>query len=267
MKTETCLAAALLVVAAFAHAETPEPTIAFAGNLKSRLPNISTAVPIALDFRIYDSAREDTGPLWGRRVSVKMNGAGDFYVDLNDSAGNASVLDPSYTLVQALSHVAGQAQIGIKPIGGEEFSPRITLTRYSRAAHAAVASSTERARIGGTLVLDDIAADRLSTTGGATVSNVVSAALTGSLDGSDSWVGSDEWTRVRLEGGVKGIGETDWTLSSVEEESGTRCDQMIYYHTADGMVFALPLPAGSVIAAPADGDSVSRISRRTFGNP
>ena len=168
--TTAALAAAMLLAAASARAD---KAITYHGKLVSAgSAQISTKVPMPIEFRLYRS--EDVGEtkaLWGRRVSVRFDEGGLFYVELCDGSGTELDRTEYRRLADALASVGGaDLWISLTPSGYGELLPRKRLAGVHRAERAECAAKAAKF-VAPKLKADTLVADRLETQGGFTVKN------------------------------------------------------------------------------------------------
>jgi len=167
MKTcfiSAALAASLALVAATARAER---AITYHGKLVPvGSAKISTKVPMPIEFRLYRNAEVgETKALWGRRVSVRFDEGGLFYVELSDGAGTELARTEHAHLADALASVNGaDLWISLTPVGYGEMLPRKRLAGVHRAEKAKCAPKATRF-VAPKLKADVLVADRLETQG------------------------------------------------------------------------------------------------------
>ena len=118
--TTTALAAALALAAATARADR---AITYHGKLvPTGSAKISTKVPMPMEFRLYRRADVgETTALWGRRVSVRFDEGGLFYVELCDGSGTELDRTEYRRLADALASVGGADDVVLVtiPVGRE----------------------------------------------------------------------------------------------------------------------------------------------------
>lgn len=121
-------------------------------------------VPMAMAFKLYAGENETT-PLWGRIMPVKVNAGGTFYVELADSTGSAVESATYRELVPALAAGAKrEIWLGITPAGTMEITPRQRVFATLGAQYAQEA-----------LAIDTIRGGSLSVTGATTVAESFTA--------------------------------------------------------------------------------------------
>ncbi len=255
MKAKTAVAAFAASVLAFAAMEAvAERAITYHGKL---VPvgnrQISTKVPMPMEFRLYRSETPgETSPLWGRRVPVRFDEKGMFYVELCDGAGAQVDRAEKSKLADAIAAAEGSdLWISVTPVGYGELLPRKKLGGVHRAEYAACARKTKKLAAPA-LKATVVNAEALSVTGafkvtktftpgGGTINNVLDGkkdVTIGSSSGSVLF--SDDFDNWRTFTGLSckdGAHVSIDTLSAVPGSS------------AYG-VFSIPLPAGSYIQMP-----------------
>lgn len=172
--TTAAFAAAMLLAAASARAD---KAITYHGKLVSAgSAQISTKVPMPIEFRLYRSG--DVGEakaLWGRRVSVRFEEGGLFYVELCDGAGSEVGGAEYGKLADALSSVNGaDLWISLTPAGYGELLPRKRLAGVHRAERAVSVPKAARF-VAQKLTADTLVADSVETQGGFTVRKSLTA--------------------------------------------------------------------------------------------
>lgn len=172
--TTAALAAAMLLAAASVRAD---KAITYHGKLVSAgSAQISTKVPMPIEFRLYRSG--DVGEakaLWGRRVSVRFEEGGLFYVELCDGAGSEVGGAEYGKLADALASVNGaDLWISLTPAGYGELLPRKRLAGVHRAERAVSVPKAARF-VAQKLTADTLVADSVETQGGFTVRKSLTA--------------------------------------------------------------------------------------------
>lgn len=168
--TTAALAAALALAAAAARADR---AITYHGKLvPTGSAKISTKVPMPMEFRLYREADVgETTALWGRRVSVRFDEGGLFYVELCDGSGTELDRTEYRRLADALASVGGaDLWISLTPSGYGELLPRKRLAGVHRVERAECAAKAAKF-VAPKLKADTLVADRLETQGGFTVKN------------------------------------------------------------------------------------------------
>lgn len=180
---KTTMAAVLAMAAMTANAGY---SLAYHGKLVSTgSVKISTKTAMAMEFRLYRNAEPgETAPLWGRRMPVKFDEQGQFYVELNDAAGT-SVERASYAnLCEAIASAGGgDVYISLTPAGHGEILPRKRLGGIHRAERAGCASKAGRVeapllrassmRVGNLSVKGALSITNSFISGGAKIANTV----------------------------------------------------------------------------------------------
>jgi len=260
MKRLFCVSAALAALLAADAAEPVSEGIGFYG----KLPAASAVATKTVEFRLYGSL-EPTKVLWGRRVSVKVNADGGFYVELRDDVGSAleTSATTGLTLATALDRAKGDPEIGLTQEGKAEMSPRIRLAVAPRAQRAVCAQNVQSAAVG-TATLGTVRADRLTVSGDLKANAVELNGVIVSVapSNADIDIGVGDKQQAYLIGGVRGVTATYQSYESVAAETATKFDRLDTVQTTDGMVFTLPVPKGSTISA---AGQVLRLSKQVFG--
>lgn len=144
MNMKTHLILAWVAMAALLGNAASEDAIGFHGFLAYADGGpIDTAVPIKIDFSLYDAPTGGT-LLWARRVPVMLDKNGGFYVDLRDAAGDPLPAEKT-TLARALAAAPnGKTYLAYAPEGStpgarEELSilPAAYFARTARAVDEA----------------------------------------------------------------------------------------------------------------------------------
>lgn len=117
MNMKTHLILAWVAMAALLGNAAPEDAIGFHGFLAYADGGpIDTAVPIKIDFSLYDAPTGGT-LLWARRIPVSLGENGGFYVDLRDAAGDPLPAEKT-TLARALAAAPnGKTYLAYAPEG------------------------------------------------------------------------------------------------------------------------------------------------------
>lgn len=136
----------LLILACMALGALAKPSIAYHGKLTVTTGDVNVKMPIPIEFRLYRNGEPgETTALWGRRISVKLDGDGLFYVTLNDTAGTDTGRTQFKELSRAIaSQKGGDIYISLTPSGYSELLPRKRLSGVYRSQYAEIASSAER---------------------------------------------------------------------------------------------------------------------------
>ena len=181
---KTTMAAILALAAMTANAGY---SLAYRGKLVSTgSARLSPRTAMAIEFRLYRNAEPgETAPLWGRRMPVKFDEQGQFYVELNDSAGTP-VERAAYTnLAEAVVSVAGgDVYISLTPFEHGEILPRKRLGGIHRAERAGCAAKADRVetplltassvQVGSLAVRGSLSITDSFTSGGAKIVNTIS---------------------------------------------------------------------------------------------
>jgi len=267
MKRLICMLSAMSALLATNGAEPnakiqPVPEcIGFYGNITTPSTGQATAYSMALVFRLYDSAKPNVA-LWGRRISVKVNPDGDFYVELSDDVGASVMGGVVSTLGAAMGMVRGTPEIGITPPGADEFKPRFTLSTASRAERAAVARTADKVVVSESVNVGTVQASRVKVTGNLETDSLTVGSGKIALTSSDASIGVADSATTYLIGGIRGVCWNFADESSVAGEESTPCDRLEFFRTDNGQCFAFPVPKGSVINP---STTTLRIGQQVFG--
>ena len=161
-------------------------SLAYHGKLVSTgSVKISTKTAMTMVFRLYRNAEPgETSPLWGRRMPVKFDEAGQFYVELNDTAGTPLERASFANLAEAIASAGGgDVYISITPVGHGEILPRKRLGGIHRAERAGCVAKAVRVetpllkapsvRVGDLFVKGELSVTNSFLSGGVKIVNTV----------------------------------------------------------------------------------------------
>jgi len=252
MKKHTMLAAACVAaaLAAAGAGNVPDYAIAYHGKLVAEgSRRISTKVPMTVEFRLYQNAEPgETSPLWGRRVPVRFDRDGLFYVELSDSNGVSVERAACDRLADAVARAgAAGAWISVTPAGCGELLPRRPLGAVHRAERAAAVPKADRVeakkleaealKVSACAVLGSLKVTKSFSSGGGRIESTV--------DGTKSVSIGAQSGSVLFSDTVNAFWNEFEHLS--KNTSHLTPDTLICYPKGDAYgAFSLPLPGGSV---------------------
>jgi len=252
MKKHTMIAAACVAaaLAAAGAGNVPDYAIAYHGKLVAEgSRRISTKVPMTVEFRLYQNAEPgETSPLWGRRVPVRFDRDGLFYVELSDSNGVSVERAACDRLADAVARAgAAGAWISVTPAGCGELLPRRPLGAVHRAERAAAVPKADRVeakkleaealKVSACAVLGSLKVTKSFSSGGGRIESTV--------DGTKSVSIGAQSGSVLFSDTVNAFWNEFEHLS--KNTSHLTPDTLICYPKGDAYgAFSLPLPGGSV---------------------